>query len=148
LGDNIIESSIKAAVDDFKQQKSGAKILLKAVPGCRAVRRAEIRDGRIASIEEKPKHPKSNHAVVGIYMYDETVFEKVRVLVPSGRGELEITDVNNAYIREGSLTFAHLDDGGRMPELSKSLLRAANLVAGTKTSAEAEPALSSKPEKP
>ena len=148
LGDNIIESSIKGAVDDFKQQKSGAKILLKAVPDAERFGVAEIRDGRIASIEEKPKQPKSNHAVVGIYMYDETVFEKVRVLVPSGRGELEITDVNNAYIREGSLTFSHLDGWWTDAGTFESLLRAANLVAGTKTSAEPEPALSSKPERP
>ena len=150
LGDNIIEGNIKAAVDDFKQQKSGAKILLKAVPDAERFGVAEIRDGRIASIEEKPKQPKSNHAVVGIYMYDETVFEKVRVLVPSGRGELEITDVNNAYIREGTLTFAHLDGWWTDAGTFESLLRAANLVAGTgaKPSPEPEPALSSKQGKP
>jgi glucose-1-phosphate thymidylyltransferase len=108
LGDNIIEGTIREAVDDFKNQKIGAKILLKEVVDAERFGVAEMHDGRIVGIEEKPKKPKSNYAVTGIYMYDETVFEKVRVLVPSGRGELEITDVNNAYIREGSMTYAHL----------------------------------------
>jgi glucose-1-phosphate thymidylyltransferase len=109
LGDNIIEGSIRDAAQDFQKQSSGAKILLKQVPDAERFGVAEIRDGRIAGIEEKPKRPKSNYAVTGIYMYDETVFDKVRTLVPSGRGELEITDVNNAYIREGSMTYAHLE---------------------------------------
>jgi len=82
-------------------------------------------------IEEKPARPKSNHAVIGIYMYDGTVFDKVKTLVPSGRGELEITDVNNAYIREGSMTFSHLDGWWTDAGTFESLLRAANLVAGT-----------------
>jgi glucose-1-phosphate thymidylyltransferase len=109
LGDNIIEGTIRAAVEDFKQQPAGAKILLKAVPDAERFGVAEIRDGRIAGIEEKPQQPKSNHAVVGIYMYDETVFEKVRVLVPSGRGELEITDVNNHYIDQGRMKYDVLE---------------------------------------
>ena len=88
-----------------------------------------MRDGRIVGIEEKPKHPKSNYAVTGIYMYDETVFEKMRMLVPSGRGELEITDVNNAYIREGSMTYSYLDGWWTDAGTFESLLRAANLVA-------------------
>ena len=121
------------AVEDFKQQPSGAKILLKEVPDAERFGVAEIRDGRIAGIEEKPKQPKSNYAVIGIYMYDETVFEKVRVLVPSGRGELEITDVNNAYIREGSMTYSHLDGWWTDAGTFESLLRAANLVAETRT---------------
>ena len=81
-------------------------------------------------IEEKPKRPKSNYAVTGIYMYDETVFDKVRTLVPSGRGELEITDVNNAYIREGAMTYAHLEGWWTDAGTFDSLLRAGNLVAG------------------
>ena len=90
---------------------------------------AEIRNGRIVGIEEKPEQPKSNYAVTGIYMYDETVFDKVRELVPSRRGELEITDVNNAYIREGTMTFSYLDGWWTDAGTFDSLLRAANLVA-------------------
>lgn len=135
LGDNIIQGTIREAVEDFKKQESGAQILLKAVPDAERFGVAEIRDGRIVSIEEKPKHPKSNYAVTGIYMYDATVFEKVRVLVPSGRGELEITDVNNAYIREGSMTYAHLEGWWTDAGTFDSLLRAANLVAGSRAGA-------------
>jgi glucose-1-phosphate thymidylyltransferase len=142
LGDNLIEGTIRAAVDDFKQQPRGAKILLKAVSDAERFGVAEIVDGRIVGIEEKPQHPKSNYAVTGIYMFDGTVFEKVRVLVPSGRGELEITDVNNAYIREGSMTHAYLDGWWTDAGTFDSLLRAANLVAGTRSAApvEVEPA--------
>src|SRR6202451_2668983 len=86
LGDNIIEGNVRAAVEDFKQQPKGAKILLKEVPDAERFGVAEIRDGRIVGIEEKPKQPKSNHAVIGIYMYDETVFEKGRKLGPAGGG--------------------------------------------------------------
>jgi glucose-1-phosphate thymidylyltransferase len=89
-------------------------------------------------IEEKPQKPKSNLAVTGIYMYDETVFDKVRKLVPSGRGELEITDVNNAYIGEGTMTYANLEGWWTDAGTFDSLLRAGNLVAGTKTPAAAE----------
>jgi glucose-1-phosphate thymidylyltransferase len=138
LGDNIIEGTIREAVDDFKNQKTGAKILLKEVVDAERFGVAEMRDGKIVGIEEKPKKPKSNFAVTGIYMYDETVFEKVRVLVPSGRGELEITDVNNAYIREGSMTYAHLKGWWTDAGTFESLLRAANLVAGTRARAESE----------
>jgi glucose-1-phosphate thymidylyltransferase len=131
LGDNIIEGTIRGAVEDFKKQKSGAKILLKEVPDAERFGVAELRDGSIVGIEEKPKKPKSNFAVTGIYMYDGTVFEKVRELVPSRRGELEITDVNNAYIREGSMTHAYLDGWWTDAGTFDSLLRAANLVAKT-----------------
>src|SRR3974377_1802877 len=108
LGDNIIERGIRHAVEDFRRQERGAKILLKEVHDAQRFGVAEIRDGRIVGIEEKPLHPKSNYAVTGIYMYDETVFDRIRRLVPSRRGELEITDVNNLYIRKGTLTFSHL----------------------------------------
>ena len=138
LGDNIIEGNIRAAADDFKQQKSGAKILLKAVPDAERFGVAEIKGDRVVGIEEKPKHPRSNYAVTGIYMYDETVFEKVRGLVPSGRGELEITDVNNAYIREGTMTHAFLEGWCTDAGTFDSLLRAANLVAGTRANAVSE----------
>jgi glucose-1-phosphate thymidylyltransferase len=102
---------------------------------------AEIAGDRIIGIEEKPKKPKSNFAVTGIYMYDASVFEKVRTLVPSSRGELEITDVNNAYIREGTMSFSWLDGWWTDAGTFDSLLRAGNLVAQSKeTAAEAETA--------
>jgi glucose-1-phosphate thymidylyltransferase len=131
LGDNIIEGNIRDAVDDFRKQISGAKILLKEVLDAERFGVAELRDGKIVGIEEKPKNPKSNHAVTGIYLYDETVFDKIRTLVPSRRGELEITDVNNAYIKEGTMTFAYLEGWWTDAGTFESLLRAANLVADT-----------------
>jgi glucose-1-phosphate thymidylyltransferase len=90
---------------------------------------AEVADGKIVGIEEKPPHPKTNYAVTGVYMFDSTVFDKIKTLVPSNRGELEITDVNNAYIREGSMTFSFLDGWWTDAGTFDSLLRAANLVA-------------------
>jgi glucose-1-phosphate thymidylyltransferase len=129
LGDNIIEGSIRGAVEDFRRQERGAKILLKQVEDAERFGVAEIDGDRIIGIEEKPKRPKSNYAVTGIYMYDETVFEKISRLVPSARGELEITDVNNAYIREGTMTFAYLEGWWTDAGTFDSLLRANNLVA-------------------
>jgi glucose-1-phosphate thymidylyltransferase len=129
LGDNIIEGSIRDAVEDFRRQPRGAKILLKEVPDAERFGVAEIEGDRVIHIEEKPKHPKSNYAVTGFYMYDETVFEKIETLVPSGRGELEITDVNNAYIREGTMTFSYLEGWWTDAGTFESLLRAGNLVA-------------------
>jgi len=132
LGDNIIERSIRHAVDEFRRQPAGAKILLKEVPDAERFGVAEIRGDRIISIEEKPKRPKSNYAVTGIYMYDATVFDKIRRLEPSERGELEITDVNNSYIREGSMTFSFLEGWWTDAGTFDSLLRAANLVERTR----------------
>lgn len=129
LGDNLIEGSIRPAVEQFKLQPRGARILLKEVPDAERFGVAEIEGDRIVGIEEKPKHPKSNYAVTGIYMYDDTVFDKIRRLVPSQRGELEITDVNNAYIREGTMTFSFLEGWWTDAGTFDSLLRAANLVA-------------------
>jgi glucose-1-phosphate thymidylyltransferase len=131
LGDNLIEGNIRQAAEDFRAQGVGAKILLKQVQDAERFGVAELRDGRIVGIEEKPKRPKSNYAVTGIYMYDRTVFDKVRTLVPSGRGELEITDVNNAYIREGTMAYAHLEGWWTDAGTFESLLRASNLVAGS-----------------
>ena len=133
LGDNIIEGSIRGAVEDFRKQGEGAKILLKEVQDAMRFGVAELRDGRIVGIEEKPRRPKSNYAVTGIYMYDRTVFDKVRTLVPSGRGELEITDVNNAYVREGTMTYAYLEGWWTDAGTFESLLRAGNLVAGSRS---------------
>ncbi len=131
LGDNIIEGSIGPAVEEFAAQAAGARILLKQVPDAERFGVAEIRGDRIAGIEEKPAQPKSNYAVTGIYMYDATVFDKVRTLVPSERGELEITDVNNAYIREGTMTFSFLDGWWTDAGTFDSLLRASNRVAAS-----------------
>lgn len=133
LGDNIIEGSIRSAVEAFSKQSVGARILLKAVEDAERFGVAEINGERIVGIEEKPKQPKSNYAVTGIYMYDLTVFEKIRTLVPSARGELEITDVNNSYIREGTMSFSYLDGWWTDAGTFDSLLRAGNLVAGTRT---------------
>ena len=133
LGDNIIEGSIAQAVKDFEQQERGAKILLKQVHDAERFGVAEIDGDRIIGIEEKPSKPKSNYAVTGIYMYDETVFSKTRTLKPSARGELEITDVNNAYIQEGTMSFNYLDGWWTDAGTFESLLRAANLVNQSKT---------------
>jgi len=131
LGDNIIESNICDAVEHFKKQKNGARILLKEVTDAHRFGVAEIRGSHVIGIEEKPKSPKSKYAVVGIYLYDATVFEKIRRLKPSGRGELEITDVNNFYIQEGTLTYEVLEGWWTDAGTFDSLLRASNLVAKT-----------------
>jgi glucose-1-phosphate thymidylyltransferase len=109
LGDNIIEKDIRHGVVAFKKQKRGARLYLKQVDNPRAYGVVELKGDRIISIVEKPKKPKSNHAVIGIYMYDNQVFDIIRTLKPSRRGELEITDVNNAYLRRGQLEYEILD---------------------------------------
>ena len=130
LGDNIIQDNIKSAAEDFEAQKEGAKIFLKEVDNPKSFGVPEIRGDKIVNIEEKPIKPKSDYAVVGIYMYDNNVFEKIRSLKPSDRGELEITDVNNYYVKQGTMTYEILNgwwgDGG---ESYDSLLQASNLVA-------------------
>jgi glucose-1-phosphate thymidylyltransferase len=129
LGDNIIEGNIMREVEAFRRQPQGAKILLKAVPDAQRFGVAEIEGDRIVGIEEKPAKPKSNYAVTGIYMYDGSVFEKIQHLKPSGRGELEITDVNNLYIQEGTMSFGCLEGWWTDAGTIDSLLRATNLVA-------------------
>jgi len=129
LGDNIIESSVREAADRFRAQPQGAHILLKQVHDAERFGVAEVVGGSVVGIEEKPQQPKSNYAVTGIYMYDATVFDKIRTLVPSHRGELEITDVNNAYIREGTMSFSVLEGWWTDAGTFDSLLRAGNLVA-------------------
>jgi glucose-1-phosphate thymidylyltransferase len=131
LGDNIIENNICQAVENFKKQKEGAKLLLKEVTDAHRFGVAEIRAKRVVGIEEKPKAPKSKYAVIGIYLYDATAFEKIRHLKPSGRGELEITDVNNLYIQEDKLSYEILDGWWTDAGTFDSLLRANNLVAKT-----------------
>jgi glucose-1-phosphate thymidylyltransferase len=131
LGDNIIEMNICHAVDNFKNQRNGAKILLKEVSDAQRFGVADIKGNHVAGIEEKPKNPKSNFAVIGIYLYDATVFQKIKRLKPSGRGELEITDVNNFYIDESNLTYEILDGWWTDAGTFESLLHANTLVAQT-----------------
>ena len=131
LGDNILKDDISKAVKDFAKQKSGAKIFLKEVENPKSFGVAEVDGDRIKSIEEKPAKPKTNLAVIGLYMYDAQVWEAVKTLKPSARGEMEITDVNNFFVNKGEMTYEKLTgwwgDGG---ESFDSLLNAGNLVAG------------------
>ena len=129
LGDNIIQGNIASAADAFRNQKSGAKVLLKEVEDAERFGVAEIVDGKIAHIVEKPKEPRSNLAVMGIYFYDNSVFEFIRSLEPSERGELEITDVNNMYLERGDLTHDVIEGWWTDAGTFDSLLRASNLVA-------------------
>ncbi len=129
LGDNIIERNIAAAVRDFTAQGGGAKIMLKKVHDPERFGVAELHGDKVVSIEEKPKAPKSDLAVIGIYMYDGRVFEYIKTLEPSDRGELEITDVNNHYIRDGSMTYEVLEGWWTDAGTFDSLLKASNLVA-------------------
>ena len=131
LGDNIIERNIIKAVGDFRSQKTGAKIMLKEVPDPERFGVAEIENDRLVSIIEKPKSPRSNLAVIGIYLYDARVFDIVKTLKPSDRGELEITDVNNAYVKDGTMTWEMLDGWWTDAGTFESLLRASVLVAQT-----------------
>ncbi|MBV9240477.1 MAG: NTP transferase domain-containing protein [Acidobacteria bacterium] len=131
LGDNIIQGNIKHAAERFRRQHDGAKILLKKVPDPQRFGVPELDGDHVLRIEEKPKDPKSEFAVVGIYMYDATVFDIVRTLKPSERGELEITDVNNAYIERGNMTWEELDGWWTDAGTFESLLLAGNLVAKT-----------------
>lgn len=105
LGDNIFEDSLANFVEDYRVQGNGAKIILKEVADPERFGVANLEGDRVRSIDEKPKNPQSNWAVTGIYFYDHNVFEIIRTLKPSGRGELEITDVNNAYIERGKLSW-------------------------------------------
>ncbi len=136
LGDNIFEDSIVPYVDSFAKQEKGAKVLIKEVPDPHRFGVAELKDGKIISIEEKPKIPRSNFAVTGIYMYDQEVFEIIKTLRPSSRGELEITDVNNAYIQRGELTYDILKgwwtDAGTPESLFKANELCKNLVLNFK----------------
>jgi glucose-1-phosphate thymidylyltransferase len=131
LGDNIIEKNIVHAVRAFEKQERGAKILLKEVPDAHRFGVPEVRDGRILRIEEKPPNPPSNYAVIGIYMYDPEVFRIIKSLKPSDRGEMEITDVNNEYLRRGTLTYDVLEGWWTDAGTFESLLRASRLVAET-----------------
>jgi len=131
LGDNIIENNIIASARAFEKQLAGAHILLKKVPDPQRFGCPDLSGDRILRIEEKPKIPKSEYAVTGIYFYDATVFEKIGRTKPSSRNELEITDVNNMYLEEGSLTHSILDGWWTDAGTFESLLKATNLVAET-----------------
>lgn len=128
LGDNIIGSSIRAYVKKFEKQQTGARIILKKVPDPHRFGVAEMKNGRVLSIEEKPKKPKSSYAVTGIYMYDPQVFKIIADLKPSRRGELEITDVNNWYLKQGQLEYDVLPGFWSDAGTFESLQRSAELV--------------------
>ena len=129
LGDNIVQDNAGEHVRDFINQPKGAKIFLKEVPDPERFGVAEIKDNKIVSIEEKPQNPKSNYAVCGLYMYDNEVFDIVRKIKPSDRGELEITDVNNEYIKRNSMTYSILKGWWTDAGTFQSLYRASRLVA-------------------
>ena len=131
LGDNIIQGNIRAAVQSYDEQRRGAKILLKKVRDPQRFGVPELAGKRVVKIEEKPVHPKSDYAVIGIYLYDARVFEIIHTLKPSGRGELEITDVNNAYIERNEMTWDELEGWWTDAGTFESLLFASNLVAET-----------------
>ena len=128
LGDNIFQTNLKSYADKFMAQKAGARILLKQVEYPQRFGVAELSDGRIIGIEEKPERPKSNYAVTGIYFYDASVFEIIRTLKPSARGELEITHVNDAYIAGGRLAYDILEGWWTDAGTFESLARANELV--------------------
>jgi glucose-1-phosphate thymidylyltransferase len=133
LGDNIFSAGITRGVEEYMRQPSGAKIFLKEVDDPERFGVAELQGRNVVGIEEKPKKPKSKFAVTGIYMYDEEVYSIVKTLKPSGRGELEITDVNNAYIRKGTLTYDILDGWWTDAGTFESLFRANTHVSQTKS---------------
>jgi glucose-1-phosphate thymidylyltransferase len=131
LGDNIFQESLRPYVEDYQRQDKGAKILLKQVSLDDALRFgvAEVRDGKIIGIEEKPANPKSGLIVTGCYMYDDRVFDFIQTLTPSARGELEVTDLNNLYVEEGSMTYDVLRGWWTDAGTPASKLRASILVA-------------------
>jgi len=132
LGDNLLESSIAGAVQRFREQGGGARVLLKEVHDPERFGVAEVEDGRIVRIVEKPREPRSNLAVTGVYMYDNDVFSYVAGLEPSARGELEITDVNNRYLAQGNLHHEVLEGWWTDAGTFESLYRAAGLVRAQK----------------
>jgi glucose-1-phosphate thymidylyltransferase len=131
LGDNIIENNICRAAESFRDQRKGARIILKQVPDAQRFGVAKVSGDYVVRIDEKPENPESDLAVIGVYFYDNSVFEKIRRLRPSSRGELEITDVNNFYVEEGTLTYEMLDGWWTDAGTFESLRRAGNLVART-----------------
>jgi glucose-1-phosphate thymidylyltransferase len=131
LGDNIIQGNIRQTAEDYQEQGKGAKILLKKVHDPNRFGVPELDGDKVLRVEEKPVNPKSDFAVIGIYFYDSTVFDIIKTLKPSGRGELEITDVNNHYISRGEMTWNELEGWWTDAGTFESLLHATNLVAET-----------------
>ena len=131
LGDNIIEKNIVSAVEAFRTQEKGAKLMLKEVPDPQRFGVPTLQGNRIVRIDEKPEKPASSFAVIGIYMYDCGVFDFIKTLKPSERGELEITDVNNYYITDGVITYDILDGWWTDAGTFSSLHRAGSMVAKT-----------------
>lgn len=131
LGDNIIEGNIVGAARAFRQQQKGAKILLKEVKDPQRFGVPVLDGQRVVKIEEKPANPRSSYAVTGVYFYDAAVFDIIKTLKPSGRGELEITDVNNAYIAAGTLTWDVLEGWWTDAGTIESLYLANQLVSRT-----------------
>lgn len=129
LGDNIFHANLKNYADKFVAQQAGARILLKQVSYPQRFGVAELSEGRIIGIEEKPEQPRSDYAVTGIYFYDAAVFDIIRTLQPSGRGELEITHVNQAYIANDQLAYDIIDGWWTDAGTFESLNRANELVA-------------------
>jgi len=132
LGDNLIEGSIKDEVKKFHNQDKGARILIKDVESPERFGVVELDGDKVIGIEEKPKQPKSNYAVTGIYMYDSQVFDLIKTLKPSERGELEITDVNNMYLSKGELEYSKLNGWWTDAGTFESLHNASKLVADKK----------------
>ncbi len=124
LGDNIFETSIRQAVNDFQAQQRGARVLLKQVSDPERYGVATLNGNRIVTIEEKPEHPKSDYAVVGVYFYDASVFDVIRTVEPSVRGEYEITAVNNVYIQRNELEYSFIHgkwvDAGTFDSLTEA----------------------------
>jgi glucose-1-phosphate thymidylyltransferase len=131
LGDNVFEDPLRAHVEAFREQARGARLLLKQVPDPQRYGVVELDDGKPVRIVEKPKQPKSDLAVVGVYFYDEHVFDVIRTLKPSARGELEITDVNNHYLRAGTLRCDRLSGWWTDAGTFESLTAANQLVSAT-----------------
>jgi len=133
LGDNILEHSIRPAVEAFRRQSRGARIMLKEVPDPQRFGvPAFDEQGRITRIDEKPAIPASNYAVIGVYMYDGHVWDVLPTLKPSGRGELEITDVNNYYLQQSELAYDVVEGWWTDAGTFESLLHAAQLVRGSR----------------
>jgi len=131
LGDNVIEKNFRNSAEAFRAQRSGARVLLSEVKDPQRFGVPVFEGERIVRIEEKPAEPASPYAITGIYMYDASVFEIIKTLKPSGRGELEITDVNNAYIERGDLEWDVLEGWWTDAGTHESLRTATNLVAGS-----------------